>query len=275
MSGASNYAQTVDNTFIYIVTISVIILLGVTFAMIYFVIRYSRKRNPKPSNIEGNLALEVIWITVPTLLALSMFYYGFTAFSELRKVPKGAMTVKVTGQMWKWSFEYANGKKYDTLYVPVHTPVKLELSSLDVVHSFYIPSFRIKEDAVPGKKDYLVFTANNTGVYQVECAEYCGMNHAYMLNKVIVIPQEDFAGWLNENSNEPSSASNAHGGVPGAVPENVPQKDGTQNETGGSQQSGGQQQGNTQQQPGQQKSGSGIQGSQDMQQKGGGANEPK
>ncbi|MGE5431843.1 MAG: cytochrome c oxidase subunit II [Syntrophomonadaceae bacterium] len=240
MSGASTYAQTVDNTFIYIVTISVIILLGVTFAMIYFVIRYSRKRNPKPSNIEGNLTLEVIWIAVPTLLALSMFYYGFTAFAELRKVPKGAMGVKVTGRMWKWSFQYANGKKYDTLYVPVNTPVKLELNSLDVTHSFYVPSFRIKEDAVPGKKTYLVFTANSTGTYQVECAEYCGMNHSYMLNKVIVIPQEDFAAWLNVNSSEPSAASNAHGGVPGAVPENVPQKSGeTQNETGSSQQQGG------------------------------------
>lgn len=243
MSGASNYAQTVDNSFIYIVTISVIILLGVTFTMIYFVIRYSRKRNPKPSNIEGNLTLEVIWIAVPTLLALSMFYYGFTAFSELRKVPSGAMTVKVTGQMWKWSFEYANGKKYDTLYVPVHTPVKLELTSLDVVHSFYIPSFRVKEDAVPGKKDYLVINANNTGTYQVECAEYCGMNHAYMLNKVIVIPENDFAAWLNQDSNTPSAVSNAHGGVPGAVPENVPQKSaGSQDETGSTQQSGGTQQ---------------------------------
>lgn len=251
MSGASDYAQTVDNSFIYIVTISVIILLGVTFAMIYFVIRYSRKRNPKPSNIEGNLALEVVWVTIPTLLALSMFYYGFTTFAELRKVPQGAMTVKVTGQMWKWSFEYENGKKYDTLYVPVHRPVKLELTSLDVVHSFYIPSFRIKEDVVPGKKDYLVFTANNTGKYQVECAEYCGMNHAYMLNKVIVIPEDQFASWLNENSNAPSAVSNAHGGVPGAVPENVPQKS-----------------------PAQQSPAEDIQGSQDMQQKGGGANEP-
>ncbi|MGE5400637.1 MAG: cytochrome c oxidase subunit II [Ignavibacteriales bacterium] len=209
MSGASSYAQTVDNTFIYIVTISVIILLGVTFAMIFFVIKYSRKKNPNPSNIEGNIVLEVVWIAVPTLLALSMFYYGFTAFAELRKIPQGAMNVKVTGQMWKWSFTYANGKKYDTLYVPVKKPVKLELNSLDVTHSFYVPAFRVKEDVVPGKKTYMVFTAERTGVFQVECAEYCGMNHSYMLNKVVVIPQDEFEAWLNRGNEPVNTASNS------------------------------------------------------------------
>ncbi|MCU7497345.1 MAG: hypothetical protein HF311_17865, partial [Ignavibacteria bacterium] len=148
------------------------------------------------------------------------------------------------------------------------TPIKLELASLDVTHSFYISSFRIKEDAVPGKKTYLTFTATKTGNYQVECAEYCGMNHSYMLNHVIVIPREDFSAWLNRNpNNEPSAASNAHGGVSGGGAENEPQNSGSaQDETGGSKNTNSAQ-------PHQ--GGSGIQGSQDMQQKGGGANEPK
>lgn len=211
-SGASKYAQSVDNVFIFIVVISVLILLGVTVAMIYFVIRYNRKRNPVGAHIEGNFLLEVIWIAIPTILVLTMFYYGFTSFSKLRNVPKDAMVVKVTGQMWKWSFQYANGKRYDTLYVPLGKAIKLELTSLDVTHSFYVPAFRVKEDAVPGRTGYMVLQPERTGVFQVECAEYCGLHHAYMLNKVIVLPENEFSAWLNSGIDSTSTTMASRAG---------------------------------------------------------------
>lgn len=227
LADATNYVKDVDNVMIYIVAISVIMLLGVTFAMIYFVIKYNRKKNPKGANIEGNLWLEIIWVAIPTILVLTMFYYGFTNFTILRRVPKDAMVIKVTGQMWKWSFAYPNGKKYDTLYVPQNKSIKLELYSVDVNHSFYIPAFRIKEDVVPGRTDYLVFNAQQQGKFDVECAEYCGMHHAYMLNKVIVLPPDEFQKWVNTPA--PPAAGNA-----------------SKTQTGGQQGQKGQQQGGVQ-----------------------------
>jgi len=195
-SGVSEYAQSVDQVFMFIVAISVLILIGVTAAMIYFVIRYSRKKNPVPTQIEGNLLLEVTWIAIPTLLVLSMFYFGYTTFTSARNIPEGAMIVKVTGQMWKWGFEYENGKRYDTLYLPVNRPVKLELNSLDVVHSFYIPAYRLKEDLLPGKNNYLAFIPDKIGSYDIACAEYCGMRHAYMYNTLHVISEDEFEKWV-------------------------------------------------------------------------------
>jgi len=105
------------------------------------------------------------------------------------------MNIKVTARMWSWLFEYENGVQTDTLYVPVNTPVKLLLHSQDVIHSFYIPAFRIKEDAVPGLDNYMWFKADETGEYDVLCAEYCGLRHAYMLTKVKAMPETEFEHW--------------------------------------------------------------------------------
>jgi cytochrome c oxidase subunit 2 len=193
----SQVAHEVDKIFIFIVGISVLLLAGVTAAMIYFVIRYRAKKNPKPENITGSTTLEIVWTVIPLILVLAMFYYGWQGFKLMRNVPPDAMTVKVTGRMWQWSFEYSNNKKSDSLYVPVGKPVKMEIQSADVNHSFYIPAFRIKEDAVPGRTNYLWFLADEIGRYDIMCAEYCGMNHAYMLNKIIALPEEEFNKWLN------------------------------------------------------------------------------
>lgn len=194
---SSDIIESVDNAFLFIVIISVIILLGVTFTMIYFVIRYSRKRNPVPTNIEGNVWLEATWIAIPVILVLAMFYVGFSSFKVLRTIPENAMQIKVTGQMWKWSFTYENGKASDTLYVPINQPIKLNLTSVDVNHSFYIPAYRIKEDVVPGIDNYLSFTPDELGSYDVACAEYCGMKHSYMYTKVIVVTENYFEKWIN------------------------------------------------------------------------------
>lgn len=196
MPAASNFVEGVDLTFIIILGISVFFLVGITAAMIYFAIRYRRKKNPKASQIHGNNTLEIVWTVVPTILVLIMFYYGWVGYKPMREVPEDAIPLKAYGQMWSWMFEYPNGKKSAELVVPINKPVKLDLISRDVLHSLYIPAFRIKEDVVPGKNNYMWFTAQVEGEYDLFCAEYCGDRHSYMLSKVIVLPETDYNAWL-------------------------------------------------------------------------------
>ena len=196
---ASSIAATVDNIFFFIVGISVVLLVAITFLMVYFIIKYRRSKNIPPANIEGHTLLEVTWTVVPTILVMAMFYYGWVGFKEMRTVPKGAAVVKVTGRMWSWSFEYENGRQTKVLKLPVGKPVKLELKSLDVIHAFYVAAFRVKEDVVPGLNNYISFTPTIVGTYDAQCAEYCGLRHSYMMAKVEVMPEKDFQEWYSAN----------------------------------------------------------------------------
>ena len=182
--------------FLVIMGISIVFLIGITAVMIYFLYKYNRKRNPKPGDFKDSTKLEIIWTVVPTVLVLIMFYFGWVGYAPMKNVPDDAMTVKVTGRMWSWSFEYENGKITNDLVIPQGKPVVLNLYSPDVLHSFYIPAFRVKEDVVPGVNTRMWFTANKPGEYDILCAEYCGTQHAYMLAKCIVIPETEYADWI-------------------------------------------------------------------------------
>lgn len=175
--------------------ISVLLLTLVTSAMIFFVIRYNRRRKEKPENIEGSMFLEILWTVIPTLLVLVMFYIGWRSFAVIRHTPKEVMTIRVTARQWSWLFSYENGKQSDLLRVPMGKPVKMLITSADVIHSFYIPAFRIKEDCVPKMETYMWFTAREEGTYDIFCTEYCGLGHSGMVSKVIVMPDREFAGW--------------------------------------------------------------------------------
>lgn len=199
-SNASNFVEGVDLSFAIILGISVIFLVGITTVMIWFVIKYSRKRNPKAAQIEGNNKLEIIWTVIPTILVLIMFYYGWMGFRPMREIPEDAIGIKAYAQMWSWSFEYPNGKVSDTLVVPVDEPVKLDLISRDVIHSLYIPAFRLKEDVVPGKNNKMWFIAQEAGKYDIFCAEYCGDRHSYMLSKVVAVPKKEYEKWYNDTT---------------------------------------------------------------------------
>lgn len=198
ISSPTAYAESVDKVMIYIVSISVLLLVGITIAMIYFVIRYSRKRHPKAAQIEGNVALEIVWIVIPTILVMSMFWYGYTDYKKLRETANHSLLVKVTGQMWKWTFEYPDGRKTDTLYIPVNQTTRLEMRSVDVNHSFYIPAFRLKEDVIASKNSFMILQPVKTGGYDIACAEYCGLSHAYMYSKVYVLGEKEFEDWQNQ-----------------------------------------------------------------------------
>jgi cytochrome c oxidase subunit II len=206
MNPASNFTEGVDLAFKVIIGISLFFLVGITTTMIYFVIRYRRSKHPVAVQIKDNNILEITWTVIPILLVLLMFYYGYVAFSPQRSAPKDAMPVTVIGKMWVWSFVYEGGKESPLLVVPLNKPVKLNLTSLDVIHSLYIPAFRIKEDVVPGKANFMWFIAEREGEYEILCSAYCGLRHSYMESKVRVVPEPEFRKWLSElpsNANEP------------------------------------------------------------------------
>lgn len=203
-TGVSPFSDYVDAEFLIAVGISSLVLLGLIVAMIYFVVRFSRKRNPHPKNIEGNIPLEVAWTVVPLGIFMYMFYMGWEGYQKTVDVPEGALPIKVTARMWSWTFEYPNGVRTDTLYVPANTPMKLTLHSADVNHSLFIPSFRIKKDVIPNRENVLWFKTPYAASYDIACAEYCGLRHSYMYTKVVAKDSASFEQWYMHESGKQS-----------------------------------------------------------------------
>ena len=200
---ASSAAGRVDSVFLFIAVLSAAFLLFITATLIYFAVKYSRNRHPRGEDIEGNTWLEVTWTTTPVVLFLVMFVYGWTNFSYMREVPREAMVIEVTARQWAWSFKYPNGKRTSELVLAADKPVKLELHSLDVIHGFFIPAFRIKEDVVPGKENYTWFVPTQLGSFDIECTVICGVSHATMLSKAVVVPVADFETWYFGDESTP------------------------------------------------------------------------
>ncbi len=193
--------EAIDPVFMLIFGACLVLLIGITAAMLYFVIRYHRSRAPQAtSDAEGNLWLEIVWTALPTLLVLAMFYYGWSGYLSLRNVPEGAMEVTATARMWSWSFSYPNGATSPKLYVPVGKPVRVNLVSQDVIHGFFLPAFRVKRDVVPGMKNHAWFMAPKAGSYDLFCSQYCGTNHSAMITTVVALPEADFAVWLQRGA---------------------------------------------------------------------------
>ncbi|WP_282037295.1 cytochrome c oxidase subunit II [Saccharicrinis aurantiacus] len=199
-NNASNFVSEVDSAFVFIFGISLFFLFAITIVMVYYVFRYRKSKNPKATHIEGNHKLEIIWTVIPTILVVIMFYYGWAGWKSQREVPEDAMTIKSIARMWSFGFEYENGVTTDTLYVPIHQPINLDLVAVDVLHSIYIPAFRIKQDMVPGKPDFIWFESGKIGEYEIFCAEYCGLRHSLMKTAVKVLSQEDYDAWYKGSS---------------------------------------------------------------------------
>lgn len=178
--------------------ISCAILIG---GMIYFALKYKRKtNNDKTAYITHNAFLEFLWSFIPLVIFMIVFGWGWSIYNQMRTFPSDAIEVHVIGKQWAWDFQYKSGKiSANEFYVPVNTPVKLIMTSRDVLHSFYIPSMRIKQDVVPGRYTALGFHAEKTGDYQIFCTEYCGTAHSMMLAKMKVVPVEEYEKWLQEN----------------------------------------------------------------------------
>lgn len=200
-SNASNFVEGVDTAFAVILGISFFFILLITSVMIYFIIKYNRKRNPKATQIKGSVTLEIVWTLIPTALVIVMFYFGWRGWRSMHDIPKDAMKITTIARMWSWTFEYENGKITDTLYVPINEPVVLDLQATDVIHSLYIPAFRLKQDMVPGKKEqFMWFIPGELGEFDLFCAEYCGLRHAFMTTSVVVMPEKEFYDWYADTT---------------------------------------------------------------------------
>jgi cytochrome c oxidase subunit II len=197
-SNLSNWSQGVNTAFIVILSIITFFLVGLTAVLIYFIIRYRESRNSVASQINGNTTLEIVWTAIPLLLVMAMFYYGWIAWKPMESnAPKDAFPIEVTARMWNWSFTYQNGTRLDTLIVPAGKPIALSMKALDVIHSFYIPAFRLKKDINPGTERHAWFIANSPGTYDIFCTEYCGLEHSSMITAVKVLTRKDFDAWYS------------------------------------------------------------------------------
>jgi len=197
---ASNFVDKVDTAFIFIIGIALIFLVSLTALMIYFIFRFNRKRNPKATQISGSIRLELVWTIVPTILVLFMFYFGWAGWHPMKNPPKDAREVTSTARMWNFNFTYANGKVSNDLVLPVNEPVIINLVSVDVIHSLYIPAFRVKEDMVPGKTKQMWFRPQAEGTYDLFCTEYCGLRHSYMETTVKILNKEEFEEWYADSA---------------------------------------------------------------------------
>ncbi len=195
-SEASNLVTSTDNAFLFIIGISILFLVGISGTILWFIYRFNNKKNPVATQIHGNNTLEIIWTIIPFILVMFMFFYGWNGYSPAKKAPEDALRIKAVSRMWSWSFEYPNGAKTDTLYIPVDKAVVLDLISVDVVHSLYIPAFRIKEDMVPGRTNRMWFVGKKIGNYELFCAEYCGLSHSYMFTEVVVMEPKNYENYM-------------------------------------------------------------------------------
>lgn len=193
----STIAADTDALFNFINVTSVILLLGITAAIVYFIYRFRRRSEHDVTPVQThNSALEITWSVIPFILVMIVFGWGFRGYLNLRTMPADAYEVKVVGKKWLWEFHYDNGYvSVGELHVPVDRPIKLVMNSADVIHSFYVPDYRIKRDVLPGRYSSLWFEATETGESIIFCTEYCGTAHSDMMSKVVVHTAEDFAFW--------------------------------------------------------------------------------
>jgi len=200
---ASVTATSVDRLFYFVLWICIFFFVLICTLMAVFVYRFRAQRpgDDALSQETHNTPLEITWTAIPLGLVIVIFWMGFRGYMDLSTPPANAMAVQVTAQKWSWLFSYPNGVSAPELHVPEDTPVVLTMSSLDVLHSMYIPDFRVKQDVVPGRYTKLWFRPKHAGDFQIYCTEYCGRGHSDMLSKVQVHTQADYDKWMDAEGN--------------------------------------------------------------------------
>ena len=199
---ASTGAEIVDHVFYFILIISVIFFLIIVGVMTLFVLKYRKPRGEEATKTatHSNL-LEATWSIIPAILLAVMFFWGFVGYMDMSQPPGNSYEIQVVAKKWTWAFTYPNGHVDNNLHVPVDRPVRLVMRSDDVIHSLYIPAFRLKMDVVPGRYNTTWFEATEVGDYTLFCAEYCGTKHSMMLAEVKVYPSGEFERWLEDAAN--------------------------------------------------------------------------
>src|SRR5579862_4160263 len=206
---ASTTAGSVDALFIFLVILSAMVSVAIFAAIVFFAVRYRRRRGVAAQQIEGSVPLEITWSAVPLVIFLAIFVWGAVIYFRERTPPRGAEEVYVVAKQWMWKLEHEEGQReINELHVPVGRDVKLIMTSQDVIHSFYVPAFRIKQDVLPGRYTTAWFHATRPGTYHLFCAEYCGTAHSGMIGQVVVMDPAQYAGWLSGGATFGSLAAN-------------------------------------------------------------------
>ncbi len=206
---ASESAQRFDTLFWSMVAITGLVALAIFTVMVVFLVRYrsgsGAERGVPPTR---NIALEAAWITIPLLIFLAVCAWAAHSYSRLYRAPADALPVYVVAKQWMWKLQHTNGRReIDEFHVPVGHAVRLVMTSQDVIHSFFVPAFRIKQDVVPGRYTTISFTPTVEGEYHLLCAEYCGTEHAMMKGRIVVMAPAAFSHWLEAGPLEPGLAS--------------------------------------------------------------------
>lgn len=193
---ASTFAPNVDLLFYALTAFVSIFTVGVTAVLIILGIKFKAEPGRKSEHVE-NLKLELLWSAIPAVIALVIFAWGAILYFDYRNIPENTLDINVMGKQWMWKVQHANGRReVNELHVPIGKPVKLTMTSQDVLHDFYIPAFRVKQDALPAKYTDMWFEATKIGTFPIFCAEYCGTDHSLMGGTVTVMSQDDYQEWL-------------------------------------------------------------------------------
>ena len=195
---ASSFAKDVDALYFFIVAVCAFFALLIAVLVIVFGIKFHRRHEGEVgARIEGNLPMELLWSIIPTVISMVMFGWGASVFYHLRRPPDESMHIYAVGKQWMWKFQHLEGQReINELHVPTGRAIKVTLTSEDVIHSLYFPTFRTKIDAIPGRYTELWFEPTKPGTYHLFCAEYCGTNHSGMIGSVVVMEPPAYQAWL-------------------------------------------------------------------------------
>jgi cytochrome c oxidase subunit 2 len=207
---ASTFAPQVDHLLYFLLAVAVFFTVGIFSAIAYFAIRYRRRSDrelPRPAH--GGLPLEIAWSVIPLGLSMVMFAWGASVYFKESRPPDDALQIYVVGKQWMWKLQHMEGRReINELHIPLGRPVKLTMTSEDVIHSFYVPAFRVKQDVVPGRYSTLWFEPTKTGRFHLFCAEYCGTKHSGMTGWIEVMSPRDYQEWLGGGASTGSLAEN-------------------------------------------------------------------
>jgi cytochrome c oxidase subunit II len=208
-AGASSHALPVDLLYIFLVALSAVMTLAIFATIAVFGMKYRRRHGREAHQIEGSLILEIAWSIIPMGIFIVIFGWGAVIYFHQRTPPRDSSEIYVVGKQWMWKIQHPEGpREINELHVPIDKDIKLIMTSQDVIHSFFIPAFRIKQDVLPGRYTTVWFRATQTGTYHLFCAQFCGTEHSGMIGEVTVMTPADYQTWMSGGNVVGSLAQN-------------------------------------------------------------------
>jgi cytochrome c oxidase subunit 2 len=205
---ASQVAGQVDAFYLFLVLITTFFSLLIAILILFFIVKYRQSPDRKAVQIHGSTLLEIIWTVIPLGITMVIFVWGAVLYYHIQNPPNNSLEIYGVAKQWMWKFQHPGGQReINSLHVPIGRPVKVTLISQDVIHDFFVPAFRVKQDVLPNRYVYSWFTPSKPGTYHLFCSQYCGTNHSAMIGEVVVMQPEDYAEWLASGKAEGSLAS--------------------------------------------------------------------